>query len=688
MCFFKAYESNSSNEVYYDAESSSDSEDLNSRKIKSSLEQVAYEIVIHQGTQFANTVLNWPCNSNSSASSELENCNKVPLKFTSLNHYKSIFKPLVKFECWDSLKGAKSQMLKKGISIKVLNKCKIDGWTVVEAQVNKREAIQANITEHDLLLVYTLSERGVEFPEKLDIFEDLVNDSCYAKIARTDLTDYDRKLDFTSPKLNGNTELKLLFITSKFENERIINSNNQLFALNTINLVSAEREYNAIDKEFPFWLEDNIVKGRTEPLFTLNSNTGELLMKEYNLNGSQAHAAAGTLRSTKGISMIHGPPGTGKTRTITAIIRCATDEQFLQKLIEADPEFSSIKPAKRILVCTPSNAAVDELVKRLNSIYPIDVRSPKVIRIGDSKLTRKESSKNTLNSAIKYDNIFKYLNKNGVEVEANQFNEDYAAEKLKDTNYSIQVCDLELLKIKKEINDTSVEEESFTRDELEKKLSQFSARKCSLKNVSDILISSGNELSLEEMDSSTKRDEKKRLKKIKIEIIGNSSVVCTTLSASVNAFLKDSSISFDIIIIDEANQCTEPSLLIPLRHQTSHVILVGDSKQLPPTVMSKKAVQEFNYEQSFLLRLKKTNANQSYFLDTQYRMYPKISLFPNFNNTFHGDKLINGSNMSPKTKKDWHNESVSGVQSSENKSFSDITNEKFKRLNLAYPCTQ
>ena len=56
-----------------------------------------------------------------------------------------------------------------------------------------------------------------------------------------------------------------------------------------------------------------------------------------------------TVRPCAGVALLHGPPGTGKTSTlvgaISALLLCS--------------------PAPRVLVCAPSNAAVDELVLRL-----------------------------------------------------------------------------------------------------------------------------------------------------------------------------------------------------------------------------------------------------------------------------------------------------------------------------------
>lgn len=43
---------------------------------------------------------------------------------------------------------------------------------------------------------------------------------------------------------------------------------------------------------------------------------------------------------------------------------------------------------------------------------------------------------------------------------------------------------------------------------------------------------------------------------------------------------------FDVCIIDEASQCTEPWSLVALQYQIKNLILVGDTNQLSPVVLS------------------------------------------------------------------------------------------------------
>lgn len=65
--------------------------------------------------------------------------------------------------------------------------------------------------------------------------------------------------------------------------------------------------------------------------------------QDLNLNGEQQNAVSAALASQT-VHLIHGPPGTGKTKTVCALI------------VEA------VKKNYRVLACAGSNVAVDNIV--------------------------------------------------------------------------------------------------------------------------------------------------------------------------------------------------------------------------------------------------------------------------------------------------------------------------------------
>lgn len=67
-------------------------------------------------------------------------------------------------------------------------------------------------------------------------------------------------------------------------------------------------------------------------------------------------------------------------------------------------------------------------------------------------------------------------------------------------------------------------------------------------------------------------------------ILRGAHIIATTLSSCNNLVRYIGSV--DVCIIDEATQCCEPLSLIPLQFGVSSLVLVGDTRQLPATVLS------------------------------------------------------------------------------------------------------
>lgn len=122
------------------------------------------------------------------------------------------------------------------------------------------------------------------------------------------------------------------------------------------------------------------------------------------------------------------------------------------------------------------------------------------------------------------------------------------------------------------------------------------------------------------------------------ELIKKTRVVCCTLFGSIGECITDN--KFNKVIIDEACQANEILSIYPLNNFCDQLVLIGDDKQLPASVFSKRALEK-GLGFSLFERLKSIGYNTT-LLDEQYRMHPSISKFSSI--FFYEGKLKNGPN--------------------------------------------
>ncbi|KAJ2987432.1 hypothetical protein NUW58_g4511 [Xylaria curta] len=130
------------------------------------------------------------------------------------------------------------------------------------------------------------------------------------------------------------------------------------------------------------------------------------------------------------------------------------------------------------------------------------------------------------------------------------------------------------------------------------------------------------------------------------ERVRNCRIAFTTCIGAGIGLLRDQ--TFEVVIIDEASQQTEPASLVPLTKGCQRALLVGDHVQLRPTVQQLASALDFDV--SLFERLYKQSANSDstdeisgipkLMLDTQYRMHPSICKFSS--EQFYDGKLLTG----------------------------------------------
>ena len=266
------------------------------------------------------------------------------------------------------------------------------------------------------------------------------------------------------------------------------------------------------------------------------------------LNDSQNEALDQVIRA-QDVAIVHGPPGTGKTTTLVqAIVQTAYVEE-------------------QVLVCAPSNAAVDLLTEKLTEAGLQVVRIGHPARVDDINFSR------TIDAQIASHPYYKDLK-----------TLRRRSEEFKDLG----------LKYKRKFGAA----ERHQRRHLLQEASQL-------------------------------RDEAQQLEHyIVADIFAKSQVVASTLVGAANSMLKG--YRFQTVFIDEAAQALEAASWIPVL-KAERVILAGDHFQLPPTVKSYDAARQGLSKTLFekcIERhpLKKYPAVDS-LLQTQYRMNELIMRF-------------------------------------------------------------
>lgn len=310
------------------------------------------------------------------------------------------------------------------------------------------------------------------------------------------------------------------------------------------------------------------------------------------------------------ISLIHGPPGTGKSKVIVNIV--------IQILSE--------NPKSQILVCAPSNAAVDELALRLLHIRTnLEFKSIKMVRVG-----RPEA----MNVKVRNISLTELGRK---QVEKDFFLNKNDQKTIKENNAEKQKSDALLELVENRIED-------IKRNGVKGDLNQLYRQRQSLQNSIKALRTKIEQRV--DFKSLTLAEKNKINRETEELVLSKATVIACTLSSCYSGMMEkifggNEKLKIPICIVDEATQCCEPENLIPLMLGVKKLILVGDTNQLPATVISKKA-KEYGLDQSLFARLQKAFANENdnpvIMLNTQYRMDFPILSWPN--SYFYQGKLI------------------------------------------------
>lgn len=352
-------------------------------------------------------ILSWNLEAITEVSGKKDNATapeNIPSKFTDATHYARIFEPLLLLEC-------KAQVVKSIEEIGGLDSAKVfssDNFDWSEYVLNSVNMID-DFYDVQFIFKPSSSSCGSTGPStrKVGIFDVplLEHDLAY-------LESCDKSLK-ASAIVVGSVSIKggEAFITLRFRPGvdarwgSIFREGSVWKIMKITPLVTVVREYLALSNiscspYLSFLLEPYLLteKGRDISADVVGNTRQLQAAAQFSLNESQQLAIASALHKDAQISLIQGPPGTGKTTTLLALVYSILNRSSFgatgpapvslnnSRVTQASNLLGSMSTStlvssnRPILICAPSNAAVDEIVKRFLDSAAFANRS--IVRVG------------------------------------------------------------------------------------------------------------------------------------------------------------------------------------------------------------------------------------------------------------------------------------------------------------------
>ena len=476
----------------------------------------------------------------------------------------------------------------------------------------------------------------------------------------------------------------------------------RLVAYRVMTLVTAARERAALHRMSQMPLAADLVDPRVacethaDPQHQLERRADidaylAMVAQVRGLNASQAAAVRSAFYRQRGVELIHGPPGTGKTKTLVALlnalhmhryqryyemylgsiareaapapqndnhsrgssssgahlldsmmaaVRATTASASAVQLsrLHAEHHAAALRHKPRLLVAAQSNAAVDEIVSRIVRDGFVDgernVYRPDIVRIGAGARVSAEARAVTAEArAETFLSVVESMEQRTAWEQKWQARSAAVLQQLEQV--TVRADDWE-----------SQRQLMRLRDRLER--SQRDYRRFQLAT-----------------DTGKSVTREQRLACIAGTYVQEAEMVLCTLSgaALMQTWLRDVrsrhggraasadppwALRFSQVVLDEAAQATEVSALIPLQYGCEQCVLVGDPRQLSATVFSSGAAGAA-LTISLMERLQRGGL-PSHLLDTQYRMHPAIAAFPNrwfYDSQLRDDACVRSAAWSP-----------------------------------------
>ncbi|GAW83233.1 hypothetical protein, conserved [Plasmodium gonderi] len=399
-----------------------------------------YFVMLHE-------FLNWDF-SNLDSIEKYKKCinEEIPLRFKSEEDYHKFFRPMVLEECRCCIVNKMFGNTNKYV-LNLVGKKKTSYWIIWNMTLsNENQVVFDNLKPMDLLVLipFKTEKNGLINSDKGTVKYEKLKNILKSNKHLIGLVDfsinksenmYDIKLinedTFPSKSENENNRLKLNCLScNKFHAYFLCNLMTNIREFQSVYLSKSSSLFNIVLNPLASNNNNNNLMESKKSSFSngrVNEENRKIgdkrrntltnmekyilnIMKDYNLlNESQIDAVKLVFLNKNNISLIQGPPGTGKTKTVIGIISALyaiinhnnkdNKNEKSKKMKDCLYNEQNENCNKKILVCSPSNSAIDEIAKRILNDGLINFMNVNGFK-NNSKKSSGSSSASSNNSSV------------------------------------------------------------------------------------------------------------------------------------------------------------------------------------------------------------------------------------------------------------------------------------------------
>ncbi|ORX71599.1 hypothetical protein DL89DRAFT_129430 [Linderina pennispora] len=329
----------------------------------------------------------------------------IPDTFTDCDSYAGVFEPLLLLECWAQFQRAKEETAASEPSEATLqSRMCVDEFQDITFEM--AIADMDDVADHDVLVLTESMSREKRYAKGITavgLSGQIGRQGDAGSTANPALLNRPTILGKVQSRVFGRDNVQVVVRVfmqgvrlAQFLNKLVLKS--VWVFIKLYGLTPMHREYAAL-RSLPY-LDRQLVQEILVPRPVRHQMLGKLdvekCMRMHALNQPQAEAVVAAVNRSNGFTLIQGPPGTGKTKTILGLAGALISQAKKQlsddykPYTPAGPDAEAPPTAKKnnkLLICAPSNAAVDEIVKRLKQGIRDDTGKtffPSVVRVGMS----------------------------------------------------------------------------------------------------------------------------------------------------------------------------------------------------------------------------------------------------------------------------------------------------------------